>query len=56
MPNQVTGTVVVNVEADLVKGSIWFLAGNLGLMAVNGAKLGFNRSIEVAILWTLVQD
>ena len=46
--------VIVNVEAGLVKGSRWFLAGNLGLLV--GVKIRAKRSIEVTINLSKLAD
>ena len=35
-----TGTVIVNVEGGLVKGSRWFITGDLGVVIIKGDKLG----------------
>ena len=50
MSNQVTGIIVVNVEAGPVKGSRRFLAGNLGLLAVNGDKCSMEVNIDLTKL------
>ena len=47
--SQAMGTIVLNVESGLVKGSGWFLAGNLGPLAIRGDKLGLKKSVEVTI-------
>ena len=44
-----TGTVIVNVEGGLVKGSRWFITGDLGVVIIKGDKLGIKKSVEVSI-------
>ena len=44
-----TGTVIVNVEGGLVKGSRWFITGDLGVVIIKGDKLRLKKSVEVSI-------
>ena len=46
---------MVNVDGK-IKGSRWFVCGNLGLVQVNGSRLGTNRSVGVSIDMTKLSD
>ena len=47
---------MVNVEDGRTKGARWFLCGDLGIIQVNGSRLGSKRSIEVSIDLTKLSD
>ena len=44
-----TGTVIVVVEGGVVKGSRWFVTGDLGTVIVKGDTLGLSKSVEASI-------
>ena len=46
---QATGAIVLNVEAGRVKGSRWFLTGDLGVIVIKGDKLGLKKTVEVTV-------
>ena len=56
LPDKATGTIVVNMEDGRTKGARWFLCGDLGIIQVNGSRLGSKRSMEVSIDMTKLSD